>query len=233
MTHSRTLREQAYFYPGFGPSLAPITSTPHLSLDRLIINNSLVVVYSLSHILYISHTFTFYTFRKMAAASYYAEPGVTQEKPQLLPDHTRLEGHDGQPQGLGQKMQSETHSYSQQGYNQGYNEQSSGTYSGQQQQQLGNTTYGQGAPQQQMNEQNNGVYGGQHQQQMGNSNYAQGAGQQQMNGGVGQAAGPDNRDTITKCNDNPPDYVGGIERMLVSVNGESHQSCTEKNLSCY
>jgi len=170
----------------------------------------------------------------MAAASYYAEPGMTQEKPQLLPENTHLEGHGSQPQGLGQEMHSETHRYPQQGYNQGYNEQSSGTYSGQQQQnmgqqQMGNTGYGQGAPQQQMNEQNNGVYSGQHQQQMGNSNYAQGAGQQQMNGGVGQAAEPDNRDTLTKCNDNPPDYVSGIQRIFVSVNGKSRQSCTAKS----
>ena len=50
------------------------------------------------------------------------------------------------------------------------------------------------------------IYNGQ-EPQMGNSNYAQGA---QQTGGQGQGgaqgAVADDRDTLTKCNDNPPDY---------------------------
>ena len=54
------------------------------------------------------------------------------------------------------------------------------------------------------------------QQQMGSSNYPQGASEQQMNGGVGQqAAQPDNRDTLTKCNDNPSDCMIEIDRHLL------------------
>lgn len=45
------------------------------------------------------------------------------------------------------------------------------------------------------------------QQQMGNNNYVQGASQQQMNGNANAAGQVDNRDTLTKCNDNPPDYM--------------------------
>ena len=41
---------------------------------------------------------------------------------------------------------------------------------------------------------------------MGNSNYAQGA-QQHMNGNGEQAAVADDRDTLTKCKDNLPDYM--------------------------
>lgn len=156
----------------------------------------------------------------MAATSYYDEPGMTQGKPQILPENTHIESHEKQSKGLGQEMNSEARGFPQQGYNQGYNEQSSGMTNGQQQQNMGqqhmgNNSYGQGAPQQ-MHGQNNGVYSGQQQQNMGSSNYAQGAGQQQMNGGMGQAAEPDNRDTITKCNDNLPDYIGELETSLPS-----------------
>ena len=67
-----------------------------------------------------------------------------------------------------------------------------------------------GYPQQSFNGQNSAGYGGQEQQMTGQH---QGAPAQQMNGGVGQqAAQPDNRDTLTKCNDNPPDYMIEIER---------------------
>ncbi|KAK4697703.1 hypothetical protein P7C71_g420, partial [Lecanoromycetidae sp. Uapishka_2] len=136
----------------------------------------------------------------MAASSYYDEPTMAQA------ENTHMEGHDGQSQGLGQEMHSETHSYPQQSYN----EQGSGMYGGQQH--MGNNSLGQGGSQQ-MNQQNSHFFGGQQQhemgngnnihgagqQQMGNSNYAQGAGQQQMNGGVGQAAEVDDRlDRIEK-----------------------------------
>ena len=48
------------------------------------------------------------------------------------------------------------------------------------------------------------------------SNYPQGASEQQMNGGVGQqAAQRDNRDTLTKCNNNPPDCMIEIDRHLL------------------
>ena len=61
-----------------------------------------------------------------------------------------------------------------------------------------------GFPQQGYNEQSgDGIYAGQ-KPNMGNTNYAQGA--QQMEGKGAQGAVADNRDTITKCNDNPPDY---------------------------
>lgn len=74
-----------------------------------------------------------------------------------------------------------------------------------------------GYPQQAPYGQDGGAYSGQQQQmgqqqhmgqqqQMGTGNYPQGGGAQQMNGGVGQQAPVvDNRDTMTKCNDNPPD----------------------------
>lgn len=64
-------------------------------------------------------------------------------------------------------------------------------YNGQYAQQ---TTYGQ----------NDGGYGGQ--QQMNSSNYGQGGGQN-VNGAGGQAAVVDDRDMMTKCNDNLPDYM--------------------------
>ncbi len=57
-----------------------------------------------------------------------------------------------------------------------------------------------GFPQQQSG---NGVYNGQ-EPNMGNTNHAQGAQQMQDHGAQGAVA--DDRDTITKCNDNPPDY---------------------------
>lgn len=177
---------------------------------------------------------------------------MAQAKPQMMSENTHVEGHESQSHGLGQEMHSDTRGYPQQGYN----EQSSGMYNGQQQQQnmgqqhMGNnSTYGQGAPQQ-MNEQSNGAYGGGQQeqqmgnssygqgagqqqmgssnytqgagqQQMGNSNYAQGARQQPMNGGVGQAAEADNRDTITKCNDNLPDYIREFDTSFPSASSET------------
>ena len=110
--------------------------------------------------------------------------------PQFQPANTHFEGN-GHSQGLGQEMRSEQRGYPQQnGYpQQGYNEQNDGAYGGQQQQ-MG-------------------------QQQMGNSNHAQGASQQPTNGGVGQAAEADNRDTITKCNYNPSDYMRESEVTLL------------------
>lgn len=150
----------------------------------------------------------------MAASSYYQEPAMAQAKPQFQPENTHLEGHGSSAQGLGQEMNSETRGYPQQAHN----EASSGMYNGQQQpnmdqQHMATNNYDQGAPHQ-MNEQNSGVYGGQQQHQTGNSNYAQGADQQHMNGGAGKAAVADDRDTVTKCNDNPPDYSRELRPSL-------------------
>lgn len=62
-----------------------------------------------------------------------------------------------------------------------------------------------GFPQQGYNEQSgDGIYSGQ-KPNTGNTNYAQGA--QQMEGKGAQGAVADDRDTLTKCNDNPPDYM--------------------------
>ncbi len=95
---------------------------------------------------------------------------------------------------------------------QGYNGQSeNGIYNGQEPR-MGNSNYTQGA--QQMNDHNN-------------SNYAQGA--QQAEGAQGATA--DNRDTMTKCNDNPPDYKEK-ERRTTSLMNEYPLQCSEMHF-CY
>lgn len=102
-----------------------------------------------------------------------------------------------------------------------------------------------GFPEQGYNEQSgNGIYDGQ-QSKMGNTNYAQGA--QQMNGDrngtyaqgaqkmEGQGAQGDDRDTITKCNDNPSDYEKEKPRTIPSLNTSSLQSreMPLRALACY
>lgn len=139
----------------------------------------------------------------MAAATYYDEPALQQEKPQFsAPSGQQSAGIGNQEhgtQGLGQEMhQQEQRNFPQQGYN----------------------------------EQSNGVYAGQ-QQPMGNTNHAQGASSQPMNGNAnavngGQAAAKaDDRDTITKCNDNPPDYMTVVH---CHYQNKRSSSCRPKSL---
>ena len=113
----------------------------------------------------------------MSAASYYDEAAAHDNQP----------GHSG-TQIHGQDPHNSMHEQQQRGFpQQNYNRQNEqGTYDGQEPN-MGNRNYVQGA--QQMN---------------GNGNYAQGA--QQSEGHGAQAAVADDRDTLTKCNDNPPDY---------------------------
>lgn len=127
----------------------------------------------------------------MSAASYY-DKAATQEDQQPGPMQSGAQG------GYGQDVHSGVHEQQRGFPQQGYNGQSrGGVYSGQGPN-MGNSNYAQGP--QQMN--GNGSYAQGAQQMNGNSgNYAQG--DQQM-GGPGAVA--DDRDTLTKCNDNPPDY---------------------------
>lgn len=126
----------------------------------------------------------------MSAASYYDKAATQEETSHLSSTSGQQPGpmHSG-TQGYGQDMREGMNEQQQQrGVPQeGYNQQSgNGIYNGQEPN-MGNTNYAHGA--QQMN---------------GNNNYAQGA--QQMEGNGAQGAVADDRDTITKCNDNPPDY---------------------------
>jgi len=138
----------------------------------------------------------------MAAASYYDAADIQGEKPQISsPRGPQITGTNPEDstQGLSQKLYE---GVEQRGLpQQGYNEQAQ-----------------HGLPQESSNEQylhqnfHEQNFGQQQQQmgqpqQMGNVNYAHGGPQQQMNGAGNQAAVADNRDTMTKCNDNPPDYI--------------------------
>ena len=140
----------------------------------------------------------------MAAASYYDAPGGMQAQPHFPPTNTHVEGY-GQSPGLGQETPSEQRGYPQQTYN----GQNSASYGGHGQQMMG---------QQETEHQHMG------QNQMGFGNDPQGALEPQMNGGgIQQAAQPDNRDTLTKCNDNPPDYMIEIDRYLLHFPQENHR----------
>lgn len=128
----------------------------------------------------------------MSAASYYDKAATQEETSHLASTSGEQPGpmHSG-TQGYGQDMRDGMHEQQQRGFpQQGNSEQSgNGIYNGQEPK-MGNSNYAQGA--QQMNGNNNG-------------NYAQGA--QQMEGHGAQGAVADDRDTITKCNDNPSDYT--------------------------
>lgn len=143
----------------------------------------------------------------MAAASYYGTADTQVEKPQLSPSRgPQATGMhpEGSTLGLSQELHQsgeEQRSFTQQGFNEEVQH---------------------GMPQQGSNEQriqqssrvqNSGIHGGQQQQQqMDNTNYTQGEGQQMY--GTGEPAAVDNRDTITKCNDNPPDYMIEFPRSI-------------------
>ena len=112
----------------------------------------------------------------MSAASYYDKAATGEETSRLAPTSGEQSG----------AMHSGTQGYGQE-MRQGMQEQQQ-----------------HGFPQQGYNEQSgNGIYNGQD-PKMVNNNYAQGA--QQLEGHGAQGAVADDRDTITKCNDNPPDY---------------------------
>ena len=155
----------------------------------------------------------------MSAASYYDKSATQEEQPG--PMHSGTQGY-GQDMRQGMNEQQQQRGFNQQGYNE---PSGNGIYSGQEPK-MGNTNYAQGAQQmngngdyaqgaQQMN--GNGNYAQGAQQMNGNGNYAQGAqhmngnnnyahGAQQMEGQGAQGDVADDRDTLTKCNDNPPDY---------------------------
>lgn len=118
----------------------------------------------------------------MSSASYYDASAQEETGQQPGPMHSGTQGY-------GEDMHKGMNEQQQRGFpQQGYNQQSgNGVYNGQEPN-MGNTNYAQGA--QQMNG--------------NNYNYAQGA--QQMDGQGTQGAVADDRDTLTKCNDNPPDY---------------------------
>lgn len=130
----------------------------------------------------------------MSAASYYDKAATQEEGEQPGPMHSGTQGYS-------QDMRDGMHEQQQRGFpQQGYNEQSgNGIYNGQEPK-MGNSNHAQGS--QQMNSNSNFAQGGQ--QMNANNNYAQGG--QQMEGNGAQGAVADDRDTITKCNDNPPDY---------------------------
>lgn len=115
----------------------------------------------------------------MSASSYY-DKAATQQGTSSGPMHSGTQGYG---QDMRQGMNEQQHGFPQQSYNE---QSGDGIYSGQKPN-MGNTNYAQGA-----------------QQMDGKANYAQGA--QQMEGKGAQGAVADDRDTITKCNDNPPDY---------------------------
>ena len=122
----------------------------------------------------------------MSAASYYDKPATHEEVPHLSSTSGEQAGpmHSG-TQGYGQDMRDGMHEQQQRGFN---NEQSGNGIHHGQEPRTGNSNYVQDA--QQMNG--------------GNNSYAQGAQQMQGNGAQGVVA--DDRDSMTKCNDNPPDY---------------------------
>lgn len=125
----------------------------------------------------------------MSAASYYDKAATREETSRLAPT-------SGEQSGI---MHSGTQGYGQE-MRQGMQEQQQ-----------------HGFPQQGYNEQSgNGIYNGQD-PKMVNNNYAQGA--QQMEGHGAQGAVADDRDTITKCNDNPPDYKKMISGTVSLMNG--------------
>lgn len=134
----------------------------------------------------------------MSAASYYDKASTQEEMGQqpgpMHPD----------TQGPAQDMREGMNEQGQRGFpQQGYNQQSgNGVYNGQEPN-MGNTNYAQGA--QQMNG--------------NNYNYAQDA--QQMDGHGTQGAVADDRDTLTKCNDNPPDYKQRLPGTMSLI-----QSCS-------
>ena len=129
----------------------------------------------------------------MSAASYYDQAANQEHETSHLardqqpgPMHSSTQSSHGQEMrdGLQQQQQQQQRGFPQQGYNE---QSGNGIYNGQEPR-MGNSNYAQGA--QQMN---------------GNGNYAaQGA--QQMQGHGAQEAVADDRDAITKCNDNLPDY---------------------------
>ena len=120
----------------------------------------------------------------MSATSYY-DQAASQETSHFGPTSGQQSGpmHSG-TQGYGQDMRQDMNEQQQHGFPQ--QQSGNGVYNGQEPN-MGNTNYAQGA--QQMN---------------GGNNYAQGA--QQMEGHGAQGAVADDRDFLTKCNDNPPDY---------------------------
>lgn len=139
----------------------------------------------------------------MSAANYYDKAAPQDETSNFSPTSGQQPGpmHSG-TQGYAQHMRDGMQEQQQHGYpQQGYNEQSGdGIYSGQDPK-MGNSNYAHGA--QQMN---------------GNNNYEQGAQQMQGHGAQGEGAVADDRDTITKCNDNPPDYKQMTLEIAMSMN---------------
>ncbi len=170
-----------------------------------------------------------------------AQVEKTQLSPSRGPQFTGMHP-EGSTQGVGQELHEGgggQRGFPRQGYNeqvqdgmpqqasneqylhQGSYGQNSGVHGGQQQQmgqqQIGNNNnYTQGGGQQQIGNINYTQGGGQQQQmgqqQMSNNNYIQGGGQQ-MNSTGEQAAVADDRDTMTKCNDNPPDSI--LELLII------------------
>ena len=155
----------------------------------------------------------------MSAASYYDKTSTQEESPHFVPTSGQQPGpmHSG-TQGYGQDMHEGMNEQQQRGFpQQGYNQQSgNGVYNGQEPN-MGNANYAQGA--QQMN---------------GNSNnYAQGA--QQMDGRETQGAVADDRDTLTKSNDNPPDYMKTITGTMSFMKScfLTHRTILSHALACY
>ena len=132
----------------------------------------------------------------MSAASYYdktasqddQQPGLVHSGAQGYGQDTHSGMHEQQQQ---QQQQQQQRGFPQQGYNA---QSGDGIYNGQKPN-MGNSNYAQGP--QQMNGNGNYVQGAQ--QMNGNDNYAQ-----QIGGRQGAVA--DDRDTLTKCNDNFSDY---------------------------
>ena len=118
----------------------------------------------------------------MSAANYYDSAASQEQTSHFSPTSGQQPGpmHSG-TQGYSQELRDGMHE-------QQHSNLPQQGYSGQEPQ-MGSSNYAQGA--QQMNGNNN-------------NNYEQGA--QQMEGHGAQGAVADDRDTITKCNDNPPDY---------------------------
>ncbi|KAL9135274.1 MAG: hypothetical protein Q9175_003542 [Cornicularia normoerica] len=155
----------------------------------------------------------------MSAANYYDKADSQEETSHFSPTSGQQPGplHSG-TQGYSHDMREGMNEQQQhqRGFpQQGYHVQSgNGIYSGQDPK-MGNTNYAQGT-----------------QQMKGNGNYAQGAQQMEGHGAQGaQGAVADDRDTITKCNDNPPDYKKTISGIVSLIN-ESFITLSNELLAC-
>ena len=146
----------------------------------------------------------------MSAASYYDKAAVQLDAHQPGPMHSGTQDYT-------QNMHNSMHDQQQRGYpQQNYNGQNEQTIYNGREPKMGNSNYAQDA--QQIN---------------GNGNYAQGAQQSQGHGTQGAVA--DDRDTLTKCNDNPPDYMQKEIKNYVSDERIFHcdlQKCF-RALACY